>query len=227
MCGIFGYTGAPKDVAGMVFAGLKELEYRGYDSWGIAVGVDHAARSAHGVGKLGKHAPELPSSGLALGHTRWATTGAVTQANAHPHSDCTGRVALVHNGIIENYEELRTALRERGHTFKSQTDTEVAAHLLEEELAALSTGTEGALAEALRRANLKLTGLNALAAFDTLTGELAAVKNGSPRIVGLNCGGNYLASEQAALLAHSDRLIFVRDGQVAALWPYKMKMREA
>ena len=226
MCGIFGYTGAPTDAASMVFAGLKKLEYRGYDSWGIAVGAHGIVHTARDVGKLGAPPEGLPEAGLALGHTRWATTGAVTEANAHPHHDCTGRLALVHNGVIENYIPLREDLIRRGHVFLSQTDTEVAAHLLEEELAGLEPAA-GMLAEALRRVSLKLTGLNALAALDVLSGELAAVKNGSPLILGLNGGANYLASDQAALLAHTDQLIFVQDGQVASLRPDKVEMFDA
>lgn len=222
MCGIFGYTGQPTDAGNLVFSGLKTLEYRGYDSWGIAVGAEGSVYTTHGLGKLGAGPGCLPASGLALGHTRWATTGAVTMPNAHPHRDCTGRCALVHNGVIENYRPLRAVLKQRGHVLRSETDTEVAAHLLEEELAALAAegyAERGRLAEALRRVSLKLEGLNALAALDVQTGEMAAVKNGSPLIIGLGTGANYLASDQAALLAHTDRLIFVRDGQTAALWP--------
>ncbi|HEX9987500.1 MAG TPA: glutamine--fructose-6-phosphate transaminase (isomerizing) [Chloroflexia bacterium] len=227
MCGIFGYTGKPTNAAGLVFAGLKKLEYRGYDSWGIAVGAGHTIYTARDVGKLGRAPEDLPAAGLALGHTRWATTGAVTEANAHPHHDCTGRIALVHNGVIENYLPLREGLKERGHAFQSETDTEVAAHMLEEEMAALEAAGGGTLAEALRRVSLKLTGLNAFAALDSQTGEMAAVKNGSPLIVGLNGGANYLASDQAALLAHTDRLLFVRDNQVVSLHPGKVDLFDA
>ena len=226
MCGIFGYTGQPTDAAHMVFAGLKKLEYRGYDSWGIAVGAHGSVHTARDVGKLGAPPDGLPAAGLALGHTRWATTGAVTEANAHPHRDCTGRIALVHNGVIENYILLREALLQRGHIFRSQTDTEVAAHMVEEELDALGNHP-GALAEALRRVSLKIHGLNALAALDVGTGELAAVKNGSPLVLGLNGGSNYLASDQAALLAHTDRLVFVRDGQVVSLRPDGVEVFDA
>jgi len=220
MCGIFGYTGAPTDAARMVFAGLKRLEYRGYDSWGIAVGAEGAVRRARDVGKLDAAPTTLPASGLALGHTRWATTGAVTKENAHPHLGCTDYLALVHNGIVENYPALRAGLLQRGHHFRSATDTEVAIHLLEEELAGVEPG-EGALAEALRRVSLQLHGLNALAALDAGSGELAAVKNGSPLIIGLDDGNGaaYLASDMAALLAHTRRLVYVRDNQVVSLRP--------
>ncbi|HET6314180.1 MAG TPA: glutamine--fructose-6-phosphate transaminase (isomerizing) [Chloroflexia bacterium] len=222
MCGIFGYTGERIDAANLVFSGLKTLEYRGYDSWGIAVGTDDGVQTVRDVGKLVAAPGGMPHSGLALGHTRWATTGAVTQANAHPHRDCTGRFALVHNGIIENYALLREGLKERGHRFQSETDSEVVAHMLEEEydtVGQLPVDVESRLAEALRRVSHKLDGLNALAALDVRTGELAAVKNGSPLVVGIGDGATYLASDQAALLAHTDKIVFVRDGQAVALWP--------
>ncbi|MDQ5822812.1 MAG: glutamine--fructose-6-phosphate transaminase (isomerizing) [Chloroflexota bacterium] len=222
MCGIFGYTGERTDAANLVFSGLKTLEYRGYDSWGIAVGTSDGVRTVRDVGKLIAAPDDMPHSGLALGHTRWATTGAVTEANAHPHRDCTGRFALVHNGIVENYAVLREGLKARGHKFRSETDSEVVAHMLEEEYEALGPlplDVESRLAEALRRVSFKLDGLNALAALDVCTGELAAVKNGSPLVVGLGDGATYLASDQAALLAHTDRLVFVRDGQAVSLWP--------
>lgn len=224
MCGIFGYTGAPIDAAQMVFAGLKRLEYRGYDSWGIAVGDDGVVRRARDVGKLDAAPQGLPHASLALGHTRWATTGAVTIENAHPHVGCGERLTLVHNGIVENYAVLREGLLARGHTFHSETDSEVAIHLLEEELessdpGAYGTPVAGDLAEALRRVSLQLHGLNALAALDARSGELAAVKNGSPLIIGLGAGASYLASDMASLLVHTRRLVYVRDNQVVSLRP--------
>lgn len=227
MCGIFGYTGQPTNAAGIVFSGLKTLEYRGYDSWGIAVGAGDRVYTARDIGKLGAAPLGLPLSGLAIGHTRWATTGAVTELNAHPHRDCTGRFALVHNGVIENYRPLRDGLKESGHIFLSDTDTEVAAHLLEEEFATVDGDGAGRLAEALRRVSLKLTGLNALVVLDVHTGEMAATKNGSPLIVGLGSGANYLASDQAALLGHTDRLVFVNDGQTVALWPDRVEVYDS
>jgi len=224
MCGIFGYTGAPIDAAQMVFAGLKRLEYRGYDSWGVAVSDDGIVRRARDVGKLDAAPDGLPRAGLALGHTRWATTGAVTVENAHPHVGCGEHLTLVHNGIVENYAVLREGLLARGHTFHSETDSEVAIHLLEEELEASDPGAYGTpvtgdLAEALRRVSLQLHGLNALAALDARSDELAAVKNGSPLIIGLGAGASYLASDMASLLAHTRRLVYVRDNQVVSLRP--------
>ena len=145
MCGIFGYVGARAEAPQLVLAGLKKLEYRGYDSWGIAApqSRETLAVERH-VGKIGQASTSLNGTRAALGHTRWATHGGVTEANAHPHLDCTGRIAVIHNGIIENHAVLRRDLQSRGHAFRSQTDTEVVAHLLEEELArtALAPATE-------------------------------------------------------------------------------------
>src|SRR5262249_30866556 len=138
MCGIFGYVGARDEAPQLVLAGLKKLEYRGYDSWGIASRHNGYAPARllieKHTGKIGLATTTLPGSRAALGHTRWATHGGVTEANAHPHLDCQGRLAVIHNGIIENHAELRHELLARGHTFASQTDTEVVCHLLEDEL---------------------------------------------------------------------------------------------
>src|ERR1051326_6109800 len=141
MCGIFGYVGARDEAPHLVLAGLKKLEYRGYDSWGIAARSSSTASGAPGrllvekhVGKIGQASTSLPAARSALGHTRWATHGGVTETNAHPHLDCQGRLAVIHNGIVENHAELRRELIAKGHTFASQTDTEVVCHLLEAEL---------------------------------------------------------------------------------------------
>src|SRR5262245_58198830 len=134
MCGIFGYVGTREDTPTLVLDGLRKLEYRGYDSWGIAVRHADGALVEKHTGKIGAAQTTLPASSIGLGHTRWATHGGITQANAHPHTDCKRRVAVIHNGIIENFAELRAELRDRGHCFASETDTEVVAHLMEEQL---------------------------------------------------------------------------------------------
>src|SRR5207248_8703830 len=138
MCGIFGYVGARDEAPQVVLAGVKKLEYRGYDSWGIAARQNGSALASLLVekhtGKIGQATTSLPPGRVALGHTRWATHGGVTEANAHPHLDCQGRLAVIHNGIIENHAELRRELLALGHTFASQTDTEVVCHLMEDEL---------------------------------------------------------------------------------------------
>src|SRR6266571_2191409 len=157
MCGIFGYVGVCDDAPLRVLAGLKKLEYRGYDSWGIASREGSPGLSApllveKHVGKIGQATTSLPAGCVALGHTRWATHGGVTQANAHPHIDCQGKLAVIHNGIVENQEELRRQLTSRGHTFRSVTDTEVISHLLEDEFAVsdADTGGEGMLKAVIR-----------------------------------------------------------------------------
>src|SRR5215216_4253993 len=133
MCGIFGYVGTRQEAPQLVLEGLKKLEYRGYDSWGIATRHNGLLVEKH-VGKIGQATTSLRGGHAALGHTRWATHGGVSEANAHPHLDCQGRLAVIHNGIIENHEELRRELLAQGHTFRSETDTEVVCHLLEQEL---------------------------------------------------------------------------------------------
>ncbi len=218
MCGIFGYVGTRDEAPQLVLAGLKKLEYRGYDSWGIASRENGRSEprivlEKH-VGKIGQAETALSASGLALGHTRWATHGGVTRANAHPHLDCTGRLAVIHNGIVENHEELRRELKGRGHVFVSETDTEVVAHLLEETLSDTAEGPTQ-LVDALILAFRRLEGLSAVNVLDAHTQSIAAAKNGSPLVLGWGDDGNYLASDASALLEHTRRLTFLDDGQAA------------
>lgn len=131
MCGIFGYIGPKSNAAEIVLDGLKLLEYRGYDSWGVAVKSGNEIKVDKHVGKIGNAVVNLPESTLGIGHTRWATHGGVTDINAHPHLDCSQQIAVIHNGIIENFEELKEELVQKGHTFISETDTEVMPHLIE------------------------------------------------------------------------------------------------
>jgi glucosamine--fructose-6-phosphate aminotransferase (isomerizing) len=212
MCGIFGYVGSDEDAAGVVLRGLKKLEYRGYDSWGIAVGSGGTVTLEKRIGKIGDAQPDLPGSTIGLGHTRWATHGGVTGPNAHPHLDCTGRLALVHNGIVSNYRELRDALVGAGHQFRSDTDTEVVAHLVEDCLAERPDGPDSLLM-ATMTAFRRLQGLNAIAVLDVGRGEVAAAKSGSPLVLGWSDKGNLLASDYSALLDHTRRVTFVDDGQ--------------
>jgi glucosamine--fructose-6-phosphate aminotransferase (isomerizing) len=209
----------------MVLAGLKKLEYRGYDSWGIAARESLSAAPSRllvekHVGKIGQASTSLPAARAALGHTRWATHGGVTEANAHPHLDCQGRLAVIHNGIVENHAELRRELLARGHTFASQTDTEVVCHLLEEEL----TGNArddlepcARLAVAVMAVFRRLDGLSAIGVLDPQLDCIAAAKNGSPLVVGLGSDGSFLASDSSALLDHTRKLTFLEDGQAALL----------
>ena len=216
MCGIFGYVGQDPNAANLVLRGLKKLEYRGYDSWGIAVGQDDGVVLERRTGKIGDAAPELPPSVIGIGHTRWATHGGVTEQNAHPHLDCEGRLALIHNGIVSNYRELREPLVRAGHRFRSETDTEVVAHLLEDCLRATPAGPEQ-LITATIAAFRRLQGLNAIAVADVRTGQIAAAKSGSPLVLGWSDRGQFLASDFSALLEHTRRVTFVEDRQAVLL----------
>lgn len=232
MCGIFGYVGAQDEAPQFVLSGLKKLEYRGYDSWGIAARATGAALTRllveKHVGKIGQASTSLPASRAALGHTRWATHGGVTESNAHPHLDCQGRLAVIHNGIIENHAELRRELIAQGHTFKSQTDTEVVCHLLEEELTREGVATDNSecnrLVEALMVVFRRLDGLSAIGVLDPQLECIAAAKNGSPLVLGWGTDGNFLASDSSALLDHTRKLTFLEDGQAALITPSEIKL---
>lgn len=218
MCGIFGFVARGERGASDVLEGLKYLEYRGYDSWGIAVAGDGHVVTEKRVGSIANARTSLPDARLALGHTRWATHGGVTEANAHPHLDCRSRFALIHNGIVENYAELGGRLT-RQHTFLSQTDTEVMVHLLEEELE-----REPDLLRALLAMFRQVQGLSAVAVLDSLTGQIAVAKNGSPLVLGWGDGAAFLASDPIALLDYTRRVTFIEDGQAALLGPAGIEM---
>jgi glutamine---fructose-6-phosphate transaminase (isomerizing) len=211
MCGIFGFVATTAQQAEVVLQGLRLLEYRGYDSWGIAVGAGGAVQTDKATGAISNAWTDLPDSTVALGHTRWATHGGVTEANAHPHSDCKQRFALIHNGIVENYQDLAGRLR-AGHRFLSQTDTEVLVHLLEEEIE-----SEPDLLRALLTVFRQVEGLSAVAVLDAWSGQIAVAKNGSPVALGWGQDTMYLASDPSALLEHTRRMTFVEDGQAALL----------
>jgi glucosamine--fructose-6-phosphate aminotransferase (isomerizing) len=227
MCGIFGYVGTRDEAPSVVLAGLKKLEYRGYDSWGIAARQTGCASARvlvdKHVGKIGQATTSLPGSPAAIGHTRWATHGGVTQANAHPHLDCQDRLAVIHNGIVENHEQLRHELLARGHTFRSETDTEVITHLLEEEVGCDGHQPE-AILQALVRVFRRLDGLNAVGVLEPRGQGIAVAKNGSPLVLGWGSDGNYLASDPSALLEHTRRLTFLEDGQAALLTPAEVRL---
>jgi len=214
MCGIFGYVGEPAEVGPMVLGALKQLEYRGYDSWGVAARDGGRVAVEKQTGKIGTAVVSMPTSPIGFGHTRWATHGGVTDANAHPHLDEGGRLAVIHNGIIENFRVLRDELIARGHTFRSDTDTEIVVHLVEEEMAAGQS-----LVEATRRTFSRLHGLNAIILMDVTRNELVAVKTISPLIVGLGKGANYVASDTTALIEYTRDVVYLEDNQVAVLRP--------
>jgi glutamine---fructose-6-phosphate transaminase (isomerizing) len=218
MCGIFGYVGT-REAPQLVLAGLKKLEYRGYDSWGIATrqdGLSPRLLVDKHIGAIGQAKTILSGGTAALGHTRWATHGGITEANAHPQVDCRSELAVIHNGIVENHEELRRELRAGGHTFRSETDTEVISHLLEDALRGEQSGCER-LARALMQVFRRLEGLSAVSVLDPSQECIAVAKNGSPLVLGWGSDGNYLASDSSALLEHTRRLTFLEDGQAASI----------
>ncbi|MFE9478081.1 glutamine--fructose-6-phosphate transaminase (isomerizing) [Streptomyces spororaveus] len=217
MCGIVGYVGA-QSALDVVIAGLKRLEYRGYDSAGVAVLADGGLAAVKKAGKLVNLEKELvghplPAGSTGLGHTRWATHGGPTDANAHPHLDNSGRVAVVHNGIIENFAALRAELAERGHRLESETDTEVVAHLLAERFAAT-----GDLAEAMRQVCRRLEGAFTLVAVHADEPDVVVgARRNSPLVVGVGEGENFLASDVAAFIAHTRSAIELGQDQVVEL----------
>jgi glucosamine--fructose-6-phosphate aminotransferase (isomerizing) len=215
MCGIVGYIGS-KDVVTVLVEGLRKLEYRGYDSAGVAVVRDGAVDLRRSAGKLANLESIIGSSPLAgdygVGHTRWATHGRPTEENAHPHRDCTGRIVVVHNGIIENYLDLKHELQQQGHTFVTETDTEIVAHLVEREMQ--SDGLEGAV----RRALLLMRGLFALVLISADDPEkIIAVRNGPPIVVGLGDGEFFVASDIPPILSHTRDVIFLGDEEMAVV----------
>jgi glutamine---fructose-6-phosphate transaminase (isomerizing) len=215
MCGIIGYIGG-QQVVPVLVDGLRRLEYRGYDSAGVAVVADGQVDVRRSAGKLSnlegilaRH-PLLGAYGV--GHTRWATHGRPTEENAHPHRDCTGRIVVVHNGIIENYLELKHALQREGHTFVTETDTEVVAHLVEREM------RDDGLDQAVRRALLSLRGLFALVVISADDPEkIVAVRNGPPIVVGLGDDEFFVASDVPAILSHTRDVVFLGDEEMAVI----------
>ncbi|MFL4906454.1 glutamine--fructose-6-phosphate transaminase (isomerizing) [Streptomyces sp. MMS24-I2-30] len=217
MCGIVGYVGA-QSALDVVMAGLKRLEYRGYDSAGVAVPADGGLAAAKKAGKLVNLEKELverplPAGTAGIGHTRWATHGAPTDTNAHPHLDNAGRVAVVHNGIIENFALLRAELAARGHDLASETDTEVVAHLLAEEFSATAD-----LAEAMRLVCGRLAGAFTLVAVHADDPDVVVgARRNSPLVVGVGEGESFLASDVAAFIAHTRSAIELGQDQVVEL----------
>jgi glucosamine--fructose-6-phosphate aminotransferase (isomerizing) len=212
VCGIVGYIGR-REAAPIIVEGLKKLEYRGYDSFGVATisgGIeldkhkgrisDSSRSSAHLKGKIG------------IGHTRWATHGVPSDTNAHPHIDCSNRIAVVHNGIIENYAELKRQLISRGHVFRSETDTEVVAHLIEE-----AYESEKDLLSAVQKVTLKLMGSYALLVIAAGVERIIAARYASPLVLGVGDGEFFAASDMMPILEHTERTIFLQDGDVASI----------
>jgi len=223
MCGIVGYVG-PKPVVQVIIEGLRRLEYRGYDSAGIAVGGNgHGLELRRASGKLRnleKVLAEDPVDGTyGIGHTRWATHGRPTEENAHPHRDCSGRIVVVHNGIVENYLALKRRLTEEGHKFVTETDTEIIAHLIESEVnSARKSGGSVLLEDAVRRAVKQLTGAFAIGVLSADDPEkIVAARMGPPAIVGLGDGEYFMASDVPGVLQHTRDLYFLADGDMAII----------
>ncbi|WP_263411194.1 glutamine--fructose-6-phosphate transaminase (isomerizing) [Terriglobus tenax] len=230
MCGIVGYIG-PKPVVPVIIEGLRRLEYRGYDSAGIAVaGSDAGLELRRAPGKLRNLEAVIANQPLhgnyGIGHTRWATHGRPTEENAHPHRDCSGTLVVVHNGIVENYLQLKTELTAKGHTFVTETDTEIIAHLIEEELGAPSIrnadGWDSAtkLELAVRTAVKRLTGAFAIGVLSAnAPNTLIAARSGPPAVIGIGDGEYFLASDVPGILHHTRNIVYLQDGDIAILTP--------
>ncbi|MGC1359658.1 MAG: glutamine--fructose-6-phosphate transaminase (isomerizing) [Silvibacterium sp.] len=223
MCGIVGYVGS-KEVVPLIIEGLRRLEYRGYDSAGIAVGGNgdgfELRRAPGKLKNLEEAIRKQPLAGTyGIGHTRWATHGRPTEENAHPHRDCSGRIVVVHNGIVENYLALKQELSKEGHKFVTETDTEVIAHMIEQEIASAATsGKTMPLEDAVRRAARRLTGAYAISVLSAdEPDKIVVARNGPPVVVGLGESEYFVASDVPGILHHTRDLYFLADGDVAIL----------
>ena len=224
MCGIVGYLGFREPLP-IILDGLRRLEYRGYDSAGVALNRNGSITVRKSAGKVAELAaqvesnPEYAGARAGMGHSRWATHGEPNDVNAHPHVDCTGRVAVIHNGIIENYAALKTQLQHRGHVFASATDTEVLAHLVEDFLRT-TPDLYGAVKASLR----EVRGTYGLVVMDAHAPEvMIAARMGSPLIIGVGEGEHIIASDAAAIVAHTRQVVYLNDGEVSEVRPDGMR----
>src|SRR5499425_2978291 len=231
MCGIVGYVGK-KRVVPVILDGLRRLEYRGYDSAGIAVcGNGEGLEIRRAEGKL-RNLEEVirlkPLDGTyGIGHTRWATHGRPTEENAHPHRDCSGKVVVVHNGIIENYVTLKKKLADEGHRFTTETDTEVVAHMIEKYYLQSGNGHRPALEESVRKTVKELTGVFALAVIAVEEpNKIVAARNGPPAVIGLGKDEYFVASDVPAILYHTRDLFFLGDGDLAVITPAGVQLTD-
>jgi len=221
MCGIVGYVGRAEAVP-ILLEGLRRLEYRGYDSAGVATleeGIISVRKEVGRIDDLRKAIGKNPIGGTAgISHTRWATHGKVTRENAHPHFDRSGKLALVHNGVIENYASLRAQMEEEGHQFQSQTDTEVLAHLVGRAFDRSTERTQGALVSALREALQLVTGTYGIAIVHAeLPGLIIGARRGSPLVLGIGKGEHFLASDVSAIVGHTRDVVYLNDYEIAVL----------
>ena len=219
MCGIIGYVGR-REAAPLIVEGLKKLEYRGYDSFGVAT-IGKTLEFDKHKGRISENTRSaLRLKGkIGIGHTRWATHGIPNDANAHPHLDCSGTIAVVHNGIIENYAELKRQLTARGHTFRSETDTEVVVHLIEEEY-----GTNKDLLLAVQTIVPKLEGSYALLVIADNEEQMIVARNASPLVIGIGDGENFAASDMTPILEYTERAMFLEDGDIATISVSEVKI---
>jgi len=225
MCGIFGYIGKDNQPASLILEGLKSLEYRGYDSWGIVVIANGKLKRERHVGKIGEAETILPETTTGMGHTRWATHGGVTIANAHPHFDCSGRFAVIHNGIIENERELRRTLIKKGHKFSSQTDTETIVHLVEE-AGKNNKKNNLSLVDQVRLVISELEGAFAIGVIDAnRPEEIVLARFGGPLVVGMTDGYKLFASDPTALLPFTKNVIYLKDREIAWITPDRVEIR--
>jgi glutamine---fructose-6-phosphate transaminase (isomerizing) len=231
MCGIVGYVGK-KSVVPVIVEGLRRLEYRGYDSAGIAVagnGGGLQVRRAEGkLRNLEEAIRQKPLEGTyGIGHTRWATHGRPTEENAHPHRDCTGKIVVVHNGIVENYLSLKKTLIEEGHKFTTETDTEVIAHLVERYSSVSGNGHRIALEDAVRNTVKELSGVFALAVISAEDpNKIVAARNGPPAVIGLGNDEYFVASDVPAILHHTRDIFFLGDGDMAVVTPQGVQLSD-
>jgi glutamine---fructose-6-phosphate transaminase (isomerizing) len=231
MCGIVGYVGK-KSVVPVIIEGLRRLEYRGYDSAGIAVsgngsGLD--VRRAEGkLRNLEEAIRQKPLEGTyGIGHTRWATHGRPTEENAHPHRDCTGKIVVVHNGIVENYLSLKKKLTEEGHKFTTETDTEIIAHLIEKYSHPSGNGKRVSLETAVRQTVKQLTGVFAMAVISTEEpNKIVAARNGPPAVIGLGNDEYFVASDVPAILHHTRDIFFLADGDMAVVSQHGVELTD-
>ncbi len=213
MCGIFGYIGTKTNAGELILNGLKSLEYRGYDSWGVAVKKENNDLYVEKhTGKIGEATLPKISSLMGIGHTRWATHGGVTTENAHPHVSCNGEIVIVHNGIVENFADLKAELLKKGHVFKSETDSEILAHQLEE-----YHKTEPDLKTITYKLKTVITGMNAVIAFFPKMEVFYIFKNGSPIVIGKGQNEYFIASDASAIIPYTKEVYFVEDGEMICI----------
>ncbi len=221
MCGIIGYAGNKKAVS-ILIEGLKRLEYRGYDSAGIAVFSDgkiHLAKAKGRIAELEKKIPSSWNGNIGIAHTRWATHGEPSEKNAHPHTDCANRVFVCHNGIIENYKPIKEVLIRRGHIFKSETDTEVLAHIIEENMRYAN------FKEAVAMVQKQVRGTYGLAVMEAdWPDRIIAIRNSSPIVIGIGNGENILVSDASAIIGRTKDIVYMNDGELAVLTKDNIKL---